>query len=114
MRPLLAGVRLFQIREKDMSDRDLLAHARRVRKLTAANNALVIMNDRPDLAVLAELDGVHIGQDELSVSEARQILGGNGLIGVSTHSIEQAPAGCARRGRLHRHGPDVSFGNEVV
>ena len=48
------------------------------------------MNDRPDLAVLAEADGVHIGQDELSVREARRIVGPHRLVGVSTHTIEQA------------------------
>ena len=48
------------------------------------------MNDRPDIAVLAEADGVHIGQDELTVSEARRIVGPERLIGVSTHTIEQA------------------------
>jgi thiamine-phosphate pyrophosphorylase len=48
------------------------------------------MNDRPDLAVLARADGVHIGQDELSVHDARQIVGPDQLIGISTHNIEQA------------------------
>ena len=48
------------------------------------------MNDRPDLAVLAEADGVHVGQDELSVREARRIVGPQRLVGVSTHTLEQA------------------------
>jgi thiamine-phosphate pyrophosphorylase len=48
------------------------------------------MNDRPDLAVLAEADGVHVGQDELPVHAARQIVGPERLVGVSTHTIEQA------------------------
>ena len=50
------------------------------------------MNDRPDLAVLSGADGVHVGQDELTVKDARRILGPSGLIGVSTHSLEQARA----------------------
>lgn len=84
------GVSIVQIREKDMSDRDLLAHARRARTLTRQHGVLLIMNDRPDLAVLCDADGVHVGQDELSVREARQIVGADSLVGVSTHSIEQA------------------------
>ena len=48
------------------------------------------MNDRPDLAVLARADGVHVGQEELSVKDARSIVGPDMLVGVSTHSIEQA------------------------
>lgn len=87
---LSAGVRIIQLREKNLTDRELLALARRVRSWTADAGALLIMNDRPDLAVLAEADGVHVGQDEVSVSDARRIVGPNRLVGVSTHSIEQA------------------------
>ncbi len=50
------------------------------------------MNDRPDLALLAGADGVHVGQDELTVRDARRILGTRALVGVSTHSLEQARA----------------------
>ena len=70
----------------------LLHRARRLRAMTQDSGTLFIMNDRPDLAVLSGADGVHIGQDELSVKDARRILGPAGLIGVSTHSIEQARA----------------------
>ena len=84
------GVRIVQVREKTLSDRELLQHARRIREITKAGNALLIMNDRPDLAVLAEADGVHVGQDELSVRDARRIVGPDRLVGVSTHSIQQA------------------------
>jgi thiamine-phosphate pyrophosphorylase len=58
--------------------------------LTAGTVTLLVINDRPDLAVLAEADGVHIGQEELSVQDTRQVVGPDMLIGVSTHSIEQA------------------------
>jgi thiamine-phosphate pyrophosphorylase len=73
-----------------MTDRDLLSLAKRVRGWTREAGALFIMNDRPDLALLAGADGVHVGQDELSVSDARKIVGPDRLVGVSTHSIEQA------------------------
>lgn len=87
---LEAGVRIVQLREKELTDRRLLESARRVRTWTREADALFIMNDRPDLAVLAEADGVHVGQDELSVREARRIVGPHRLVGVSTHTIEQA------------------------
>ena len=84
------GVRVVQVREKEMSDRALLDYARRVRAITAESGTLFILNDRPDIAVLAEADGVHVGQEELSVADARRIVGPERLVGVSTHSIEQA------------------------
>lgn len=90
-----SGVDVIQIREKEMPDGELLAWAKRVRGLIndttdADQRPLLIMNDRPDLAVLCEADGVHVGQDELSVADTRRIVGPERLIGVSTHNIEQA------------------------
>jgi thiamine-phosphate pyrophosphorylase len=61
-------------------------------ELTRETQTLFVMNDRADLAVLAGADGVHVGQDEMSVKDARRILGPRGLVGVSTHSVEQARA----------------------
>jgi thiamine-phosphate pyrophosphorylase len=87
---LAAGTGIIQVREKQMPDRELLEYARRVRGITREFGAMLIMNDRPDLAVLADADGVHVGQDELTVRDARQIVGPDRLVGVSTHSIEQA------------------------
>jgi len=87
---LAGGVSLVQVREKSMTDRRLLEHCRRVREWTREAGALFVVNDRPDIAVLADADGVHVGQDELSVREARRIVGPRRLIGVSTHNIEQA------------------------
>jgi thiamine-phosphate pyrophosphorylase len=85
-----AGVHVIQLRDKNLGDRELLARARVVREHTLGSATLFIMNDRPDLAVLAAADGVHVGQEELSVQEVRQIVGPRLLIGVSTHNIEQA------------------------
>ena len=100
-----AGVHVLQLRDKRLSDRELIGRARLLRQLTAGidprfagpgedpqpgNRTLFIMNDRPDLAVLSGADGVHIGQDELSVKDVRTIVGPKMLIGVSTHSIDQA------------------------
>ncbi len=84
------GVRIVQLREKSLADQELLVQARRIRELTSQTDTLLIMNDRPDLAVLCGADGVHVGQDELSVRDVRRIVGPERLIGASTHSIKQA------------------------
>ena len=88
---LAGGVDIIQLRDKQADDRTLLARSRILKKCMAASgrNVLFIMNDRPDLALLAGADGVHVGQEELPVALVRQIIGGL-LVGVSTHSIEQA------------------------
>ncbi len=85
-----SGVRLLQMREKSCADRELLERARQLRRWTSSAGCLLVINDRPDIAVLCEADGVHVGQDELTVQDARRIVGPERLIGVSTHSIEQA------------------------
>ena len=87
---LAGGVGIVQIREKKIPDRELLEHARRVRAWTREAGALLIINDRPDLAALCDADGVHVGQEELTVRDARRIVGPGKLVGVSTHSPEQA------------------------
>jgi thiamine-phosphate pyrophosphorylase len=85
-----AGADAIQLRDKRLAERELLARARQLRELTANSFTLFIMNDRPDLAVLSRADGVHVGQDELTVKDVRSLVGPRALIGVSTHSLEQA------------------------
>ncbi|MHB8903189.1 MAG: thiamine phosphate synthase [Thermoguttaceae bacterium] len=85
-----AGVEAIQLRDKQLDDRELLDRARRLRSLTASSPTLFVVNDRPDLAVLANADGVHVGQEELPVHEVRQIVGPGMLVGVSTHTLQQA------------------------
>jgi thiamine-phosphate pyrophosphorylase len=80
---------VIQLRAKGTADRDLLMRARMLRSITRDRATLFVMNDRPDLALLSHADGIHVGQDELTVKDVRQIVGGEMLIGVSTHSIEQ-------------------------
>jgi len=87
---LQGGVGLVQVREKSLDDRELVELGRRVREWTREAGALYIMNDRADVAVLTDADGVHLGQEDLSVREARRIVGPERLIGVSTHTIAQA------------------------
>jgi thiamine-phosphate pyrophosphorylase len=84
-----SGARMFQLREKQLDDRALLERARNIRRWTRQAESLFIVNDRPDIASLVEADGVHLGQADMPVKEARRILGPDKLIGVSTHDIEQ-------------------------
>jgi thiamine-phosphate pyrophosphorylase len=86
---LAGGAQMLQLREKKCDDRSLLVLARQVRQWTRQAGALFILNDRPDLARLCDADGVHLGQDDLPVREARRILGSHALIGVSTHQPGQ-------------------------
>jgi thiamine-phosphate pyrophosphorylase len=84
------GVGLIQLRDKRLADRLLLERARTLVRATRGSKTLAIINDRADLAAAARADGVHLGQDDLAVADARTIVGCEMLIGVSTHSIAQA------------------------
>jgi thiamine-phosphate pyrophosphorylase len=91
---LAGGADLFQLRDKDASDDELLAAAETARERCRAAGALFVLNDRPDLAVACGADGVHVGQDDMPVSRARVIVGDDAIVGLSTHSMQQAQAGC--------------------
>lgn len=87
---LSGGALILQLRGKGLSSRELLEQAREIRELTKAAGAIFIVNDRADIALLSGADGVHLGQDDLPIDEARKILGKGKMIGISTHSLEQA------------------------
>jgi thiamine-phosphate pyrophosphorylase len=86
------GVDVVQLRDKEADDERIVDAARSLRPLCAERGALLIVNDRPELAIDAGCDGVHLGQDDATVDEARALLGADGLIGVSTHTPEQVAA----------------------
>ena len=86
---LPAGVDIVQLRMKDASDSDVLDASRLVARACAKHGALFSLNDRPDLVEAAGADGVHLGQDDVPVAEARGLLGDARLIGLSTHTPEQ-------------------------
>jgi len=88
---LAAGVRLIQLREKELCARDLVALGREIRRMTADAGALLIVNDRVDAALEIRADGVHLGQEDLPVAAARR-LAPDLIIGASTHSAEEAHA----------------------
>jgi thiamine-phosphate pyrophosphorylase len=89
---LEAGVDVIQLRDKRLEDRALLTTAAAARALAHAAGALLIVNDRPDLALEADADGVHLGQDDGDPLSARSLLGPDRLIGSSTHTREQIDA----------------------
>ncbi len=107
---LAGGADVIQLREKNLPEREWLTRAREVRILTAQAKARFLVNDRADLARLAGADGVHLGQDDLRVRDARRIVGPRAVIGVSTHDraqIEQAVvdgAGCLGVGPVFASG----------
>ena len=85
-----AGVRIMQLRLKGAPGRDFLAAARAIAEMCRRRDATLIVNDRVDIAMLANAHGVHLGQEDLPLEAARRIAGADTIIGVSTHSVEQA------------------------
>jgi thiamine-phosphate pyrophosphorylase len=87
---LESGVKLMQLRLKNASSKDLLTAARAIASLCHDRDAMLIVNDRADIAKLADAAGVHVGQEDLPLDAAREIVGAGKLVGVSTHTIQQA------------------------
>ena len=86
------GADAIQLREKDTPDAQILAFAAEMRELTDETGKIFIVNDRPDIAALVGADGVHLGQSDLPVAEARRLLRPGAIVGRSTHNIQQAKA----------------------
>ena len=86
---LEAGAGWIQYREKERTRREIFHEARKLRALTAEYGATLVVNDHVDIALAVDADGVHLGQDDLPLKEARRVLG-NRIIGISTHSLTQA------------------------
>lgn len=85
-----SGIKIIQYREKFKSLREKLEEAKILCELCKKNNVLFIVNDHVDIALMVDADGVHVGQEDMPVSEIRKILGANKIIGLSTHSVEDA------------------------
>ena len=92
---LEGGVDMLQLRDSELDEEELLRAAGVFRALCDEHGALFWLNDRPDLALLAHADGVHLGQDDMNVEDAGQVMGGELLVGLSTHSPEQLELGIA-------------------
>lgn len=83
------GADIVQLRDKTSAKRDVLEKAKRLREATRAHGALFIVNDHIDVALAVDADGIHLGQDDLPLAEARKIMGDR-IVGISTHAIEEA------------------------
>jgi thiamine-phosphate pyrophosphorylase len=105
------GARLLQLRVKALPAREFLAIAQEVRAICQRTGCLLIINDRADIALAVNADGVHVGQEDLPLPAARKVLGPGKLIGVSTHDPAQAIA--AERGGADYIGFGPLFGTNT-
>jgi len=87
-----AGLPAVQLRYKGLDEREHFALAHALRRITKGTGTLFIVNDRPDIALISQADGVHLGQDDLPAAEARHLIGPDMLLGLSTHNLEQIAA----------------------
>lgn len=92
---LASGIKMIQYREKDKKLGLQYKECCQLRQMTQQSGAALIINDHIDLALMVQADGVHIGQDDLPVPKVRELLGPNKIIGLSTHSPDQAQAALA-------------------
>jgi thiamine-phosphate pyrophosphorylase len=86
------GAVAVQLREKDLNGRELLARARELRQICTTHGAMLLVNDRIDIALASDADGIHLPVDSFLVRDAREILGKAKLIGCSTHTIAEVEA----------------------
>jgi thiamine-phosphate pyrophosphorylase len=86
------GAGILQLRGKGLSSAELLSAARSIRRFTKKAGVIFIVNDRVDIALLSDADGVHLGQDDMPVPAARKLLGREKIIGFSTHNVQEALA----------------------
>ena len=108
-----AGLPAVQLRDRDLPGRPLLALAERLRLLTARAGALLLVNDRVDVAVAAGADGVHLGGASMPVDVARRLLPPGARVGVSTHAVPEvaaATADFAFFGPVHATPSKAAFG----
>jgi thiamine-phosphate pyrophosphorylase len=96
---LTGGADIVQLREKEpIGDGQLIEAARQFRQAAAEHGALFILNDRPDLVEECGADGVHVGQEDVPVADARRLAGPAAVVGLSTHSPDQLEAACSAQG----------------
>ncbi len=99
------NIRYLQLREKHLNDREIIQASKEILAITKASNTKYIINDRADLAKIVDADGLHLGQDDISLADARSILGEDKIIGLSTHSLEQAEKAIAQKPDYIGFGP---------
>ena len=87
---IFGGITCVQLREKEASTREFISEARAIQPLLAAHGIPLIINDRVDVALAVGADGIHVGQSDMHIDDARKIVGGRMIIGVSAESVEDA------------------------
>jgi len=117
------GIKMLQLREKDIPDGELLKIAKELREITRGTQTSLVIDDRPDIAALSHADYLHIGQSDLPIEEARKIVG-NMKIGLSTHSIAQVKEALKKKPDYIGFGPvfptptkaiaDPAVGTELI
>jgi thiamine-phosphate pyrophosphorylase len=100
-----AGVRLLQYRSKAAAARELLNSSQNLASLLAPRGVSFVVNDRADVATLAGASGVHVGQEDLGAEQARELVGGDKWVGVSTHNLEQFQSAAATSADYIAVGP---------
>lgn len=105
------GAKLLQLRVKDLPTRDFLVTAQKVRQICRLHGCLLIINDRADVALAVNADGVHVGQEDLPLAAARKVIGPGKIVGVSTHDPQQAVT--AERGGADYIGFGPLFGTNT-
>jgi len=110
---LAAGARLFQYRNKTSSSRELLQASQSLCLTVRQYGGTFVVNDRPDIARIAGANGVHLGQDDLEVCAARTIIGTGGVIGFSTHNMQQFRAASESDADYIAVGPIFTSGSKV-
>jgi thiamine-phosphate pyrophosphorylase len=108
-----AGVTLIQYRNKTGTPQDILIAAATLREVFTGLNCQLILNDRPDLTVLANFDGVHVGQTDLSPEDAKRVVGPDRIIGISTHTDEEVRAAGLTCADYIAIGPVFSTGTKL-
>jgi thiamine-phosphate pyrophosphorylase len=108
-----AGVRLLQYRNKSALARQYLDSSRALAELLSPRGVSFFVNDRPDVVFLAGASGVHVGQDDLTVEQARRVLGPDKLVGVSTHNLEQFEKAAASSADYIAVGPIFSTSSKT-
>lgn len=111
---LAGGADMIQLRDKTGNLRDLLPQARAILSLCRSGGAVFIVNDRVDLALAADADGAHVGQEDLPAENARRLLGPRRLLGVSTHDVTQAEAARLAGADYIGFGPMFATGTKAT
>jgi thiamine-phosphate pyrophosphorylase len=105
---LRGGVDVVQLREKDLDDEIRIADARLMIPICRDFGVPFIMNDSPELAVAVGADGVHVGQEDVSVSRCRELLGADAIVGLSTHSSEEFDDALTQSATYFSAGPIIA------